>query len=120
MSEKAISGMLVRSNAIRGLPAWPARRNSSWVIDNPSGLSCGGLEPVPVPDDQHIQITGVHVGQAAVPHRVTVRPVTVHDLMLRRHQPVHHRLAFGSQVGDRGRHINLGHHPTPPWAALSP
>ena len=37
--------MLVRTKAIRGMRHWPARRNSSWVIDNPSGLSSGGWNP---------------------------------------------------------------------------
>ena len=41
--------MLVRSSATRGLPDWPARRNSSWVIDNPSGLSSGGWNPYRCP-----------------------------------------------------------------------
>ena len=41
------------------------------------------LEPVPVPHDQDTHVTGVHIGQAAIPHRVAVGPVTVHDLMLR-------------------------------------
>jgi hypothetical protein len=40
--------------------------------------------------------------------------VVVHDLVLRRHQPVHDGLALGSQVGNRGRRINAGHaHPKP-------
>ena len=37
MSERLTSGMLVRSSAIRGFRDWPARRNSSWVIDTPLG-----------------------------------------------------------------------------------
>jgi hypothetical protein len=72
-----------------------------------------------VPHDHHIQITGIHVCQAAIAHRVAVRPGTMHDLMLRRHQPMHHRLALGSQVSDGGRHIDPGHHPHPPGAAFS-
>ena len=72
------------------------------------------LEPIPVPQDQHIQVTGVHIIQAALPHRVAVGPVTVHHLMLRRHQPVHDLPAFLLQVGDRGRHIDPGHHPPAP------
>ena len=76
------------------------------------------LEPVPVPQDQHIQVTRVHIVQAAVPHGVTVGQVTVDRLMPRRPQPVQHRLPFPLQVGDRGRHIDPGHHP-PPQAALT-
>ena len=49
MSEMLTSGMLVRSSAIRGMPDWPARRNSSWVIDNPSGLLSGGWNPYRCP-----------------------------------------------------------------------
>ena len=41
--------MLVRSNAIRGIPDWPARRNSSCVIDRPSGLSSVGWNPYRYP-----------------------------------------------------------------------
>ncbi len=61
-----------------------------------------GPEPIPAPQDQHVQIGGVDVVQAAVPHRVTAGPVTVDWLMPRRHQPVHDRPAFPFQVGDRG------------------
>jgi len=49
MSDKLTSGMLVRSSATRGMPHSPARRNSSCVIDSPSGLSCGGWNPYRCP-----------------------------------------------------------------------
>ena len=108
------SGMLVRSSATRGIPrlAGPAElqmgdRQALWV-------AIGGLESIPVPQDQHIQVTCVDVIKAAVPHRFTVGPVTVDGLMPRRHQPAHDGPAFPLQVGDRGRHINLGHHPPHP------
>ena len=73
-----------------------------------------------MPQDEHIQVTRVHIVQAAVPHRLTVRPVTVHRLMVRLHQPVHDRLPLLLQIGDRGRHINPGHHPPHPGPALTP
>ena len=67
-------------------------------------------EPVPVPRDQHIQITGGHIIQAAAPHRVTIRQVTVHCLMPGQPQPVKHRRPLRPQVRDRRRHIHPGHH----------
>ena len=48
-SDCRTSGTLVRSSATRGIPASPARRNSSCVIDNPSGLSDGGWNPYRCP-----------------------------------------------------------------------
>ena len=48
-SERPTSGMLVRTSVIRGMLHSPARRNSRWVIDNPSGLSCGGWNPYRCP-----------------------------------------------------------------------
>ena len=69
-----------------------------------------GLEPVPVPRNQHVQVTGGDIVQAAVPHGVAVGQVAVDRLMPGQPQPVQHRPPFLGQVGDRGRYIDLGHH----------
>ena len=83
-----------------------------------AGIAVGRLESIPMPQDQHIQVTPADVLQAAVPHGVTVRQVTVDRLVPRQPQPFHNGLPFGLQVGDRGRHIDLGHH-TPRTAHAS-
>jgi hypothetical protein len=49
ISDRRTSGMLVRSNATRGMPHSPARRNSRWVIDSPSGLPSAGTNPYRCP-----------------------------------------------------------------------
>ncbi len=68
------------------------------------------LEPVPVPHDQHIQVTRGDILQAAVPHGVAVGQITVERLMPRQPQPIQHRLPFRLQVDDRGGHVDPGHH----------
>jgi uncharacterized protein DUF2637 len=78
-----------------------------------------GPEPVPVPQDQHIQVAGVHIVQATVAHRVAIGLVTMDRLVPCRDKPVHDDPPFPLQVGDRGRHIDLGHH-HPPRALLTP
>ena len=70
-----------------------------------------GLEPVSVPQDQHVQVTRGDIIQAAVPHGVTVGQVTIDRLMPRQPQPVQHRPPFPLQIGDRGRHIDLSQLP---------
>ena len=72
------------------------------------------LEAIPMPNDQHVQVTRGHITQAAGLHRGTIRPVTVHRLMPGRNQPVHDGPAFPLQIGDRGGHINPGHHHSHP------
>ena len=83
----------------------------------PARIAGGRLGPVPVPQDQHVQVTVGDIGQAAFPHGVAVGQVAVDRLVPSQPQPVQHRPPFLGQVGDRGRHIDLGQ--LHPQAALA-
>src|SRR5262249_31088540 len=71
-----------------------------------------GLEPIPITDEEEIEVALADVAQTTVAHRLTIRPITVHRLMAGLHKPLDHGPAFIYQIGDRRRHGYLGHEST--------
>jgi hypothetical protein len=87
------------------------------------------LEPVAMPEDEHVEVTVVDVVQATLTYRVAVWEIAVNGLMPRRHEPFHHGLPFRREVGNSGRYLNLRHqsltfvserHPCPPRYFVKP
>lgn len=84
--------MLVRSSAISRIPGLAGPAELHLGDRQPFRIVILGLEPVPVPENQHIQVTGIHIIQAAFSNGFTVGQVTVYRLMPRLVQPVIDRL----------------------------